>query len=220
MGAARLDESFSALASDVRRQLLARLRRGPLAVAELVAGVAVSGPAVSKHLKALEAAGLVARTVEGRQHRIRRVPGALAAARDWLTTDAAGAAPPAVAIAGRPTAPVPVRLPIETARAQARALAASLAPVRALLAAEPLPSAPLDAYRVAALRRRLAADAGLAALLRDALAGADGLTAALPGLDGLPVSQLETLTAAASRLSWLLACHPALADLGLLAPAA
>ena len=239
-----LDGAYSALASGVRRQILTGLRRGPLAVAELLDGLAVSGPALSKHLKALEAAGLVARTRDGRQHRIRRVAGALGPARAWLAEDAAGAAPL------RPVGPAPVPLATPSARAQARALAASLEPGRALVAAaldlpaatHPRPSragaqdlpavglsppwlggdrgSPVRAYRQALLRRRLQADPALAALLQEALAGADDLAAAVPGLDSRQASELESLTRAASRFSWLLTCHPALADLDLLAPAA
>jgi DNA-binding transcriptional ArsR family regulator len=57
----RLDATFSALADRTRRAILARLAEGPATVKELAAPFAMSGPAVSKHLRVLEHAGLIAR---------------------------------------------------------------------------------------------------------------------------------------------------------------
>jgi DNA-binding transcriptional ArsR family regulator len=66
---------FSALADPTRRAILARLAEGPATVKELAAPFAMSGPAVSKHLRVLENAGLVARGQEA-QWRPRRLEAA------------------------------------------------------------------------------------------------------------------------------------------------
>ena len=81
---ADLDRSFLALAHPVRRAIVARLTAGPAPVGEAARGLAVSKPAVSKHVKVLEEAGLVRRTVEGRRHRLRLAPEALAQTSGWL----------------------------------------------------------------------------------------------------------------------------------------
>jgi DNA-binding transcriptional ArsR family regulator len=81
---ARLDRSFLALSHPVRRAILERLRRGPATVAEATRGLAVSKPAVSKHLKVLEGAGLLRRRIEGRYHRLELESDALADAAGWL----------------------------------------------------------------------------------------------------------------------------------------
>jgi DNA-binding transcriptional ArsR family regulator len=64
MSADRLSATFAALADPTRRAILARLVDGPATVKELSAPFTMSGPAVSKHLRVLERAGLIAR---GRQ---------------------------------------------------------------------------------------------------------------------------------------------------------
>jgi DNA-binding transcriptional ArsR family regulator len=61
MTPARLDATFSALADPTRRAILARLARGEASVMELAEPFAMSQPAISKHLKVLERAGLIAR---------------------------------------------------------------------------------------------------------------------------------------------------------------
>lgn len=66
---------FAALADPTRRAILARLAEGPATVKELAAPFAMSGPAVSKHLRVLETAGLVARGQEA-QWRPRRLEAA------------------------------------------------------------------------------------------------------------------------------------------------
>lgn len=58
----RLDETFAALANSTRRAILARLAQGESSVGELAEPFALSLPAISKHLKVLERAGLVARS--------------------------------------------------------------------------------------------------------------------------------------------------------------
>src|SRR5215831_12391977 len=61
MNAARLDSLFAALADPTRRAILARLAKGDASVMELAEPFAVSQPAISKHLKVLERAGLISR---------------------------------------------------------------------------------------------------------------------------------------------------------------
>jgi DNA-binding transcriptional ArsR family regulator len=66
--APRLDRAFAALAHPARRRIVERLTRGPARVTELAAPFRMSLNGVSKHLKVLEGAGLVSRTVSGREH--------------------------------------------------------------------------------------------------------------------------------------------------------
>ena len=84
MTSAQLDATFAALADPTRRAILARLASGEASVNELAAPFDVSQPAISKHLKVLERAGLVSRAREA-QRRPRRLEAApLAAATEWL----------------------------------------------------------------------------------------------------------------------------------------
>jgi len=79
-----LSSTFAALADPTRRAILARLARGDTHVGELGAPLAISGPAVSHHLRVLERAGLIERQVDA-QRRICRLQGAaLREAHDWL----------------------------------------------------------------------------------------------------------------------------------------
>lgn len=79
-----LDATFAALADPTRRAILARLARGDASVAELAQPFAMSQPAISKHLKVLEHAGLVS-TARDAQRRPRKIEGArLADATAWL----------------------------------------------------------------------------------------------------------------------------------------
>lgn len=80
----RLDLVFHALGDRTRRALLARLARGPAMVTELAAPFAMALPSVSKHIRVLERARLVQRTVDGRIHRCALAPQPLAAADAWL----------------------------------------------------------------------------------------------------------------------------------------
>jgi DNA-binding transcriptional ArsR family regulator len=83
---ALLDATFAALADPTRRAILARLAAGEASVAELAAPFDMSQPAISKHLKVLERAGLVSQGQEA-QRRPRRLEAApLAAATEWLET--------------------------------------------------------------------------------------------------------------------------------------
>jgi DNA-binding transcriptional ArsR family regulator len=79
-----LDRSFAALAHPARRQILQRLAAGPATVGDAAAGLGLSKPAVTKHLKVLEGSGLVERTIEGRTHRLRLVPRPLDEASAWI----------------------------------------------------------------------------------------------------------------------------------------
>ena len=72
MAADPLSLTFSALADSTRRAILARLSEGPATVKELAQPFAISGPAISKHLRVLERAGLVVRGRE-KQWRPRRL---------------------------------------------------------------------------------------------------------------------------------------------------
>jgi DNA-binding transcriptional ArsR family regulator len=82
--AQRLDATFAALADPTRRAILARLATGEASVNELAEPFQISQPAISRHLKVLERAGLIS-TGHDAQRRPRRVEGeALEAATDWL----------------------------------------------------------------------------------------------------------------------------------------
>jgi DNA-binding transcriptional ArsR family regulator len=84
MTADQLDATFAALADPTRRAILARLASGQASVTELAAPFAMSQPAISKHLKVLERAGLVSggREAQRRPRRIEAKP--LADATGWL----------------------------------------------------------------------------------------------------------------------------------------
>jgi DNA-binding transcriptional ArsR family regulator len=80
----RLSATFSALADPTRRAILARLTMGEAAVGELAAPFAMSLPAVSRHLKVLERAGLIARSRAAQWRPCRLAPAPLKEATDWL----------------------------------------------------------------------------------------------------------------------------------------
>lgn len=80
----RLDATFAALADPTRRAILARLTLGEASVAELAAPFQMSQPAVSKHLKVLERAGLISRHRDGQRRPCRLEPVPLAQATAWL----------------------------------------------------------------------------------------------------------------------------------------
>lgn len=82
--AKRLDATFSALADPTRREIIRRLAAGEATVTELAAPFAMSQPAVSKHLKVLERAGLVSRSRDAQRRPCRLEARALEAATDWL----------------------------------------------------------------------------------------------------------------------------------------
>ena len=80
----RLDATFIALADPTRRAILARLMDGDATVNELAAPFEISQPAVSKHLKILERAGLVSRSNVGTSRPVKIEAGPMREAVDWL----------------------------------------------------------------------------------------------------------------------------------------
>lgn len=80
----RLDATFIALADPTRRAILARLKSGEASVGDLAEPFDISQPAVSKHLKILERAGLVSRSSEGTRRPVRIEAGPMREAADWL----------------------------------------------------------------------------------------------------------------------------------------
>ena len=79
-----LDASFAALADPTRRAILARLALGETTVMDLAAPFAMSQPAISRHLRVLEGAGLILRRVEGTKRPCRLAPQATAEIDQWL----------------------------------------------------------------------------------------------------------------------------------------
>src|SRR5258707_2662703 len=80
----QLDTIFHALGDATRRQMLRTLTGGERTVSQLAEPFAISLAAASKHIKALESAGLIRREVRGRTHFCRIEPGPLASAHQWL----------------------------------------------------------------------------------------------------------------------------------------
>ncbi|MDE2330515.1 MAG: winged helix-turn-helix transcriptional regulator [Bradyrhizobium sp.] len=81
---ASLDAAFSALADPTRRAILARLALGEATVMELVDPFDLTQPAISRHLKVLEGAGLIVRRAEGTKRHCRLAPSAITAIDQWL----------------------------------------------------------------------------------------------------------------------------------------
>ena len=81
---AQLDATFAALADPTRRAIIARLASGEASVAELAEPFAMSQPAISKHLRVLERAGLVSRRRAAQRRPRRLEPRPLAEATAWL----------------------------------------------------------------------------------------------------------------------------------------
>jgi DNA-binding transcriptional ArsR family regulator len=79
-----LDRTFAALADPTRRAILARLAQGEATVMQLAEPFEMSQPAVSRHLKVLEGAGLIARRAEGTTRPCRLAPAGIAAIDQWL----------------------------------------------------------------------------------------------------------------------------------------
>jgi len=79
-----LDAAFSALSDPTRRAILARLALGETTVMELAEPFEMSQPAVSRHLKVLENAGLIVRRVEGAKHPCRLAKAGVEAIDEWL----------------------------------------------------------------------------------------------------------------------------------------
>ena len=80
----RLDAAFAALADPVRRQIIARLSRGPPTVNDLADPFAITKQAVSKHIQVLEQAGLVTRTRDAQRRPVHLEPGRPRALTAWI----------------------------------------------------------------------------------------------------------------------------------------
>jgi DNA-binding transcriptional ArsR family regulator len=83
-GAATLDRSFLALSHPIRRGIVERLASGPATVGEATRGFPVSKPAISRHLRILEEARVIRRSVEGRTHRLSLRERPLEDATAWI----------------------------------------------------------------------------------------------------------------------------------------
>jgi DNA-binding transcriptional ArsR family regulator len=79
-----LDRTFAALADPTRREILNVLARGELAAGNLAARFPISAPAISRHLRVLEDAGLITRRIDGKHRRCRLEPKPLQSAVQWL----------------------------------------------------------------------------------------------------------------------------------------
>lgn len=79
-----LDQSFAALADPVRRAIITRLAEGEATVQDLARPFSISQPAISRHLKVLEEAGLIETRIEGTARPRRLKPDAVEALWDWL----------------------------------------------------------------------------------------------------------------------------------------
>jgi DNA-binding transcriptional ArsR family regulator len=80
----RLDAAFAALADPTRRAILARLAEGEATVQDLARPFAISQPAVSRHLKVLETAGLIETRIDGTARPRQLKPAAVAELWEWL----------------------------------------------------------------------------------------------------------------------------------------
>jgi DNA-binding transcriptional ArsR family regulator len=80
----RLSATFAALADPTRRAILARLATGQASVTDLAKPFAMSQPAISKHLRVLERAGLISRGRDAQRRPRRLAPKPLAEANEWL----------------------------------------------------------------------------------------------------------------------------------------
>ncbi|MGD0668067.1 MAG: metalloregulator ArsR/SmtB family transcription factor [Bryobacteraceae bacterium] len=80
----RLDATFAALADPTRRAIVARLASGDASVTELAEPFAMTQPAISKHLKVLERAGMISRDRDAQRRPSRLVAKPLAEASEWL----------------------------------------------------------------------------------------------------------------------------------------
>jgi|SRR5579859_595771 len=81
-----LDRTFAAVADPTRRAILARLSIGEATVKELAAPFTISLPAISRHLRVLEAAGLMRRRIVGRTHFCQLEAAPMSGAASWLST--------------------------------------------------------------------------------------------------------------------------------------
>jgi DNA-binding transcriptional ArsR family regulator len=96
-----LDRAYAALADPTRRALLIALRDGESRITDLARPLPMTFAGVSRHVGVLEAAGLVQRTVRGRNHWVSLQPGSLDLAQRWITGQAAAWSSRADALAAR-----------------------------------------------------------------------------------------------------------------------
>jgi len=80
----KLDAVFNALADPTRRAIVSRLARGSRTVGQLAEPFDMSLPAISKHLKVLEGAGLITRRIEGRVHHCHLNAAPMGQASEWI----------------------------------------------------------------------------------------------------------------------------------------
>ena len=80
----QLDQVFFALSDQTRRAILASLAQSSATVGELAKPFKISAPAISKHMKILQRAGLIERQISGREHRCSLSTDGLKTAEDWL----------------------------------------------------------------------------------------------------------------------------------------
>jgi DNA-binding transcriptional ArsR family regulator len=79
-----VNDPFKAIAHPIRRGIVEQLVKGPATVGEATAGFGLSKPAITRHVKVLEEAGVVVRTVEGRTHRLGLDLDALREPVEWI----------------------------------------------------------------------------------------------------------------------------------------
>ncbi|HVH75421.1 MAG TPA: metalloregulator ArsR/SmtB family transcription factor [Stellaceae bacterium] len=89
LGEDGLSDALAAVAHPIRRDLLAQVREQSARVTELAAGFDVSLPAISRHLRVLERAGLVTRRIEGRDHFIAASERGWRGVADWVAHETA-----------------------------------------------------------------------------------------------------------------------------------
>ena len=78
------NDTFSALAHPLRREIVERLSEGPATVGDVTRDLGVSKPTISRHLRMLEEAGVVSRVIVGRNHRLALRSETLAEAERWI----------------------------------------------------------------------------------------------------------------------------------------
>jgi DNA-binding transcriptional ArsR family regulator len=103
----RLNRAYAALADPTRRALLVALRAGDARITDLAAPLTMTFAGVSRHVGVLESAGLVRRSVRGREHWLSLRPEGLAVAGDWITEQTAFWSRRADALARPAPAPAP-----------------------------------------------------------------------------------------------------------------
>lgn len=86
MANSQLDRAFAACSHPIRRGILEQLASGEKTVGEATGGFGVSKPAISRHLRVLEEAGVIVRVVDGRTHRLRIPEQSLEDAQNWIVS--------------------------------------------------------------------------------------------------------------------------------------